>query len=62
MICGMTIKTINGIAYTSFEAGLNRLKNVVGRITYVFAFYLDEMVQKVMLDFRNSYVKEFVFF
>jgi hypothetical protein len=37
-ICGMILKTINGTSYTSFEDGVNLLKNAVGQITFVFAF------------------------
>jgi hypothetical protein len=35
--CGMILKTINGIDYTSFGDGVNLLKNAVGQITFVFA-------------------------
>jgi len=38
LICGMILKTINGTSYTSFEDGVNLLKNAVGQITFVFAF------------------------
>jgi hypothetical protein len=38
LICGMILKTINGTSYTSFEDGVNLLKNAVGQITFVFSF------------------------